>query len=747
MSKPRRAPLSARAAAPASTACAFSLQRTCGCGRTQAFGFECESCSREAAGRAHGDGRTAPPIVHEVLRSAGEPLDPLTRAYMEPRFGHDFSRIRLHTDPTAARSAQAVDAHAYTVGSHVVFGRGQYAPSTAVGRRTLAHELTHVMQQEAVTRSHPSVLHVGPARDANESEADRAAAIVGSGGSLGRTPAAAAESVLQRLSIGSSALRFFGIESGEFSDEELTEYLDRVVKNMQCDCGTLDFLSDDKARAIIGKDGVGTWRLDQDYKGMSSVDVRRILIQELLAGPTGEVDERAIIKIFNKADPADVLTLLDPSKGLSINEIVTDVDGDNHAELSRVLNEKQPTLAAGLVTRSETPGAKSGACTATRAVAIHFAFEEAKRAVANALELINKSRQSPSLFKQVGGVIDCFFKDATDADVDRIVTDLNQIAKALARLNLICPADPFTGFRTHSKRGDTTELPPEPGLLARALVEGDDPAAPAGGAPVADKDVMPLKVALYPEFFDLSPLAQTSVLVHEAFHHAKKQGDAKDETYNPKCGALDKGAAFDNADSYAKLVMRLRNDALQIEFTDCPPQWKAELVSCAQTAQLWIRGAVSKLDALSAAGTPDPRVAFQLKRHFKIEPKATSDLMRVRKRFAEIEAALSGELPFECETNCDSEDTVAYTGGFLGISPRGGSIHFCPRWFQVSERDERVVTIVHEMAHRYAGRGEEAWQRYTPRPYAGMTADQAYDNADSYAQFARNVRDGGTTPP
>ena len=89
----------------------------------------------------------APPIVHEVLGSPGQALNPATRAFMEPRFGHDFSRVRVHTDQAASRSAEAVAAQAYTVGSDIVFGAGHYAPASRDGQRLLAHELAHVQQQ------------------------------------------------------------------------------------------------------------------------------------------------------------------------------------------------------------------------------------------------------------------------------------------------------------------------------------------------------------------------------------------------------------------------------------------------------------------------------------------------------------------------------------------------------------------------------------------------------------------------
>jgi Domain of unknown function (DUF4157)/Lysine-specific metallo-endopeptidase len=93
----------------------------------------------------------APPIVHDVLRSPGQPLDPSARARMEARFGHDFSQVRVHADAQASDSARAVNARAYTVGRHVAFASGEYAPGSIEGQQLLTHELTHVVQQGAPT--------------------------------------------------------------------------------------------------------------------------------------------------------------------------------------------------------------------------------------------------------------------------------------------------------------------------------------------------------------------------------------------------------------------------------------------------------------------------------------------------------------------------------------------------------------------------------------------------------------------
>jgi hypothetical protein len=87
--------------------------------------------------------------VHDVISSGGRPLEPDVRVDMESRLGHDFSDVRVHDDSAAAASATAVNAHAYTVGSNVVFQRDRYDPSTQEGKTTLAHELTHVVQQRS----------------------------------------------------------------------------------------------------------------------------------------------------------------------------------------------------------------------------------------------------------------------------------------------------------------------------------------------------------------------------------------------------------------------------------------------------------------------------------------------------------------------------------------------------------------------------------------------------------------------
>jgi outer membrane protein OmpA-like peptidoglycan-associated protein len=183
-----------------------TLQRTCDCGQ-HTSGGECDECTRKKQTLARSSlspgmpgSFNVPSIVHDVLRSTGQPLDSRTQAFFSPRFAHDFSGIRarasaapvqrsgmtisspgdasekeaddvadrvlrragpasaaepdvnlndvrVHTDARAAESARAVNARAYTVGRDVVFGQGEYDPQSSAGRRLLAHELAHVVQQ------------------------------------------------------------------------------------------------------------------------------------------------------------------------------------------------------------------------------------------------------------------------------------------------------------------------------------------------------------------------------------------------------------------------------------------------------------------------------------------------------------------------------------------------------------------------------------------------------------------------
>ena len=152
------------------------LQRKCACGGASGLGGDCDGCSGEKLQRkavSLNQPSLVPPIVHKVLDSPSQPLESSTRVFMEERFGHDFSRVRIHADTEAAESAKAVGAQAYTVGHHVVFGRDKYRG--AFGNKLLAHELAHVVQQRNAAYPAGGITMADPSW---EREADSAAEAV-----------------------------------------------------------------------------------------------------------------------------------------------------------------------------------------------------------------------------------------------------------------------------------------------------------------------------------------------------------------------------------------------------------------------------------------------------------------------------------------------------------------------------------------------------------------------------------------
>lgn len=161
--------------------------------------------------------------VHDVIASGGRPLEPDVRTDMEARLGHDFSDVRVHDDAAAHDSARAVNAHAYTVGSNVVFQRDSYDPSSSQGQTMLAHELTHVVQQRngpvdgspaggGINVSHPS--------DRFEREAASTAERAMAAPPPERAPAAAGEAAPAVQRVDEDAAPVQRAEGGEEEKEE-----------------------------------------------------------------------------------------------------------------------------------------------------------------------------------------------------------------------------------------------------------------------------------------------------------------------------------------------------------------------------------------------------------------------------------------------------------------------------------------------------------------------------------------------
>lgn len=144
-----------------------------------------EKMQRKEQEEATGAGE-APAIVHDVTRSGGQPLDSGTRSFFEPRLGYDLGQVRVHTDSQAAESARSVQAHAYTVGNHMVFGANKFDTSSTDGKRLLAHELTHTIQQNSTGNAavQPKLM-VGDVNTPAEVEAEHVAKQVTGGQTVG----------------------------------------------------------------------------------------------------------------------------------------------------------------------------------------------------------------------------------------------------------------------------------------------------------------------------------------------------------------------------------------------------------------------------------------------------------------------------------------------------------------------------------------------------------------------------------
>ena len=219
------APQIARSA-PTQSAKGRALLRKCACGGKQTDDEQRRSPLLQRKARHSLDDDSAPAIVETALRSGGETLPEEMRRHFESRFGHDFSQVKIHTDSLAARSARAVGARAFTVGSDIVFNSGEFQPLTTDGRHLLAHELTHVVQQSAMPVQ-VGALRVGAPDSRCEHEADsvaerivRAPLAAGSAGTL-------AGGALPRASIG-------GIGTAPAVIQRVGECAGRSFRNRNC---------------------------------------------------------------------------------------------------------------------------------------------------------------------------------------------------------------------------------------------------------------------------------------------------------------------------------------------------------------------------------------------------------------------------------------------------------------------------------------------------------------------------------
>jgi hypothetical protein len=559
-----------QAPAPQLPANGFQLQRKCACG-SYGGGGECDKCredktklQRAAAGA--GKPNDLPPLVYDVLRSSGEPLDARMRGWMEPRFNHDFSGVRVHTDARAAQSAREVHALAYTVGQDVVFGAGQYAPGTERGGRLLAHELTHVVQQTTSGGSAQAKAVSDPS-DAAEIEADATANRVMSGEPARVTQAPSA--TLHALSPGETAGLIGGIVGGigtgliiawaagafdkeRFSPTELTEYLTTLATTRRIARGTD---ADNKARDVVRhwRAGEAAFNIDNGFStrggSLTAVELKRLLIKQMLDGVTTGSDEEAILTILGNTPADDVVQILDPNHGISVQQLDDKIGGDNHTRLEAILERLFPSSST--VRRDTAPS-----CTARQGLMIEFARRQALEMVNNAIDVITKRRDDPNFQR----ALECRFRGADIATQRQIVGIFQGARDALATRLYHCAAE-----------GGAAELEAPPRITAttgEALppVRCDQEDANSFRT---DQGRAFREVYLCGAFFRRSPELQAITVVHEAVHAA---GLGRDTVYQPGCGEPLQ-TALANPDFFAFFA----NDLMQpLEGTRTPDQSTSE---------------------------------------------------------------------------------------------------------------------------------------------------------------------------
>lgn len=221
---------------------------------------------RRVNGSGTGGVGTAPPIVHNVLNSPGRPLGAATRAFFEPRFGHDFSNVRIHADAKAADSTHSVNAKAYTVGQHIVLGDGKHAGDRD---RLLAHELAHTVQQYgATTQEQPH----GPAH-----------------------------AIFSAATLYRQSLPEFVRET--FTTDELQAYADTIMNNNQIEGG---YGSDNKARAYVHNTSKSLAFLHPPLQ------LQKLLILEMLNGSVTDADQEAVLELLERTSGDDLRAILGP---------------------------------------------------------------------------------------------------------------------------------------------------------------------------------------------------------------------------------------------------------------------------------------------------------------------------------------------------------------------------------------------------------------------------------------------------
>ncbi|MGI8521631.1 MAG: eCIS core domain-containing protein [Actinomycetota bacterium] len=251
-----------------------------------------------------------------MLRSPGRSLDPAARAEVEPRFGYDFDQVRVHTDAQAAESARSIGAQAYTLGGDVVFGAGKYAPGTSEGRRLLAHELTHVVQQQGRPRPGTTRPGVGEPDTAEEHTADRAAEAAMRGWQMPVLSPSRAGVRIQRQTTG---------------ERRVAETIDQHK---------IETLLEHLARRNLDVDDLAAELTDTEMRSLVLADRIRLIDYIARGTVVGNEDETTIVRLLAAvpaADAAVLLAWLRTNNSALLQALDDAIDGAEYRQYHQVL--------------------------------------------------------------------------------------------------------------------------------------------------------------------------------------------------------------------------------------------------------------------------------------------------------------------------------------------------------------------------------------------------------------------------
>ncbi|MCK4787487.1 MAG: DUF4157 domain-containing protein [Desulfobacteraceae bacterium] len=618
---------------------------------------------------------TVPPIVQDVLRSPGQPLDMETRAFMEPRFGHDFSRVRVHTampkaqsrliinqigdqyeqeadcvaeqvlrtaEPDvekgfhpssgygfsqvrvhtgkrAAESAQALNARSFTIGRDVVFGAGQYAPKTNEGQRLIAHELTHVLQQNSITNT--GITHTST--------------FANRGSYVQRAVSNQMSTIRDNLT--------YGIFDWAIRDAEAHEVL-MILKNLN-DTDLADTV------AVMEQEGL----VDRLFDNVSEDDQNR------------EVDtlER-------------------------IHRMRVHISTERHGE-------------------TEVTTTVVGPCNPEQMHLITRKTEITKDWARRSKERVDDFVSNPATNATVANLLDTYFLH--QANVGNLTVAQQQSHARQIRDNL-----------------ETVEQQNNP--FSNYCASRFDPLCRAMAAAYVSRSSR--RVTFCTSFFASSSDWQTFALFHELMH---AYAGVDDRGYgNERIFAhLSPIDAINNADSYALFVVdvlsvaggtrALRPSAPVDRYADCNDTQMRTLQRDFAFASRMVLNALNILPDTRGIG------AAQAMTHFKTNDPVK--LARFIRRFRTLNEELSSRISFECEDSCDSGVTGYYYRVF------GTTVHICPAYFNITSDDDRedeilLLVVMEEL-------GMRANVLPGTAAYTNQSENQAYDNAAAYIGYAREI--------